>query len=369
MKVLVVFSRLFVGLVFIFSGLVKGVDPLGTAYRLDDYFIAFGTEWAMAFSMLLSVGLSALEFALGVVLVLNAKVKSLSWVLFVLMIFFTLLTLNDAINNPVPDCGCFGDAITLTNWQTFYKNLVLIVFVSIIFFTRKQLVSPWSHKGQVSIVVASIVLFGVFEVYNISHLPLIDFRDYKVGNDLSHDRETPPKVYLKYRNISTGEIKEYLSPDYPWNDSVWMTNWEFIDQRIEKPEGLSEEVLRIDDQDGDDYTSYFLGDTGYVFVVVAYDLSITDIQSFGKIKEIEQKGAEDGYALCVVTSSTPIEVEGFRDQYQYDFDYFYADDIVLKTMIRSNPGLILLRDGLILDKWHHNDIPAYKKIISNFMDR
>ncbi len=369
MNTFIIICRLIVGLVFIFSGFVKGVDPLGTAYRLDDYFIAFGTEWAMPLSLIVSILLSALEFVLGVILVFNARIRFFSWILFILILFFTLLTLNDAINNPVPDCGCFGDAIKLSNWETFYKNVVLIILASIIFFTRNKVTNPMSGLSQSFTVLFASGLFIFFEIYNIYYLPVIDFRDYKVGNNIAPASDAPPKVYVTYRNMSTGEEKEYLSPDYPWNDSIWMSEWEFVSQRSESTAGVSAYELKIEDEYGDDYTDLFLNHQGYQFLVIAYDLDKTSRKGFDKLKTRYDTAYLAGISMVVVTSSIPGDVEAFKEMTTDNFDYFFADDIVLKTIIRSNPGLILLRDGVVLEKWHYHDLPDYSELKSKYLSQ
>ena len=242
------FSRIFLGLVFIFSGFVKGIDPLGTTYRIEDYFIAYGTEWALPFVLFLSIFLCTLEFVLGVTLVFNIKLKQISWILFLMMAFFTILTLYDAIYNPVPDCGCFGDAIKLSNWATFYKNVFLMVFVLIVFINRKKIKSPLSGFYGYSIILIATILFSWFSVYSYNHLPSIDFRGWKVGKDMEPENNAVEKVYLTYKNKKTDEVKEYLSPDYPWNDSVWMSEWEFVDQRIDDSETVKHHELKIEDE-------------------------------------------------------------------------------------------------------------------------
>ncbi|MDO8898776.1 MAG: DoxX family protein, partial [Bacteroidales bacterium] len=221
------FSRLLVGAVFIFSGFVKGVDPLGTAYKFGDYFAAYGTDWANAFALFLSVSLCALEFAIGAALFFNLRMKITAWALLIIMMFFTVLTFFDAIYAPVPDCGCFGDAIKLTNWETFYKNLVLMIFVIVIFRNRTSFKSVLSNLSQNIVLVLISAMFIYFSVYNYRHLPMIDFRMWKVGNKMTADADNEMRVYVKYRNIATGEIREYLSPDFPWNDPVWLAEWEF----------------------------------------------------------------------------------------------------------------------------------------------
>ena len=360
------FSRIFVGLVFIFSGLVKGVDPLGTAYRIEDYFIAYGTEWALPLTLFISIFLSGLEFLLGIILILNVRIRFFSWILFLLMIFFTLLTLYDAIYEPVPDCGCFGDAIKLSNWETFYKNIILIIFVSFIFFNRNSYRSPFSNGFQNTIAIAFAALFVIFSGYNYLHLPMMDFREWKVGNDMDPDDRGEAKIYLTFRDINTGETKEYLSPDYPWEDSVWMANWEFVDQRVDDSEVIRAHELLIENREGMDVTEDFISNPGLIMLVIAYDLDKTNVESYKDIENLFRKADRDGISLIVITSSLPPDVEKFRQGLDPNLEFYYADDIALKTMIRSNPGLMLMKDGFVLGKWHHNDLPSYKELEEEF---
>ena len=366
MKVLRKFSRVFVGLVFVFSGFVKGVDPLGTVYRIEDYFIAYGTEWAIPMALFFSVFLCTLEFTLGIVMVLNIRVKQFAWILFSMMIFFTIVTFYDALYNPVPDCGCFGDAITLTNWATFYKNIFLMIFTSIIFFRRKKMYGKFPPRTGTMIVVFVFIAFGWFSVYNYNHLPVIDFRAWKVGNDMAPDNEEAVKVFVTYKNIKTGEEKEFLSPNYPWNDSVWITEWEFVDQRMDDNNLYDGFELKIEDIYGDDYTKHYFENQDYQFIIVAYDLEKTDKEAFRKINDLYQKTEEKGYSLIVLTSEIPENIDKFKKELNVGYEFYFADDIALEIMVRSNPGLILMKNGIVLNKWHYNDFPNYSELEEEF---
>jgi uncharacterized membrane protein YphA (DoxX/SURF4 family) len=363
------FSRLLVGLVFIFSGFVKGVDPLGTAYRIEDYFIAYQIEWAIPLALFLSVFLCTLEFVLGISLLLNAAVKRTSWLLFPLMIFFTLLTLVDAIWEPVPDCGCFGDAIKLTNWQTFYKNIVLIIFVTIIFLGRKKFRPPQVLGYGFLVNLVFVVGFVWFSNYNIDHLPVVDFREWKVGNDMAPEGGGEAKIYLTYKNINTGEETEFISGELPWQDSVWMANWEFVDQRIDDSEVIKAHELIIESESGDYLTEHFIQNPDYQFILVSWDVVKSDKDGFEIARGLYASADSDAYSFIVITSSLPEVVSVFRDEMllPHDMEFFYGDDIVLKTMIRANPGLILMKDGVVLGKWHYNDFPEYEEIKAEYM--
>jgi uncharacterized membrane protein YphA (DoxX/SURF4 family) len=358
--------RILVGLVFIFSGFVKGVDPLGTAYRIEDYFIAFGVDWANPLSLFLSIFLCAVEFTLGVSMLFNFRIKILAWPLLLMMTFFTILTLNDAIYNPVPDCGCFGDAIKLTNWETFYKNIVLMILVLIIFFYRKKFHSIFLPRIDHIAIVAIFSGFAIFSVYQYRHLPWIDFLGWKTGTDLVPDNPVKAKIYLTYRNKITGEEKEYLSPDYPWNDSAWVAQWEFIDQRIDDSGVIKGHSLEIFDARGNDYTETFINNPGYQFLVASYSLKEASRKGFEKIDRLDDNILLDGHSLIVVTGSLDDEVQSFRQGLHPEIEFYHADDIELKMVIRANPGLILLKDGVVMGKWHWRDLPDYGELKEEF---
>jgi len=362
-------SRLLVGLVFIFSGTVKGIDPLGTAYRIDDYFIAYGTEWAMPLAMFFSVFLCTLEFVLGISLLFNAYIRRTSWLLFPLMIFFTVLTFIDAVWEPVPDCGCFGDAIKITNWETFYKNVVLIILVAIIFFGRKKFKPPQGYFYSFTILTVFVIAFVWFCNFNINHLPVIDFREWKVGNDMQPEGGGTAKIYLTYKNIETGEETEFLSKDLPWQDTVWMADWEFVDQRVDDSDVLKVHELIIESLDGEDQTEAFIGNPDFQFLLIAWNLKKTDPDAFDNVKSLFSGADADGHSFIVITNSLPEVIEDFREKYLLDeqLEFYLGDDIVLKTMVRANPGLILMRDGIIIEKWHYNDFPEYSLIRNEYM--
>jgi len=363
-------SRLLVGLVFIFSGTVKGVDPLGTAYRIEDYFIAYGTEWAIPLALFFSAFLCTLEFILGISLIFNASIKISSWVLFPMMIFFTVLTLGDAIWEPVPDCGCFGDAIKLSNWETFYKNIVLIIFTAIIFFGRKKFKPPTGYLYSFTVLIMFIIGFVWFTNYNINHLPLIDFREWKTGTNMEPEGGGEAKIYLIYKNKETGEEKEFFSKDLPWQDSIWMAQWEFVDQRIDDSEVLKVHDLIIESETGEDLTGIFIGNPDFQFLLIADDIESTDRESFDKVKPLFGEAIANDYSFIVITSSLPEVVSSFREDLFLDdeLEFYYGDDTVLKSMVRANPGLILMKGGVVIEKWHYNDFPTYQEFVNEFMN-
>ena len=369
MKALRIFSRIFVGLVFMFSGFVKSVDPLGFTYKLQEYMISYHMDWFSNMALYIAIFLCAVEFVLGVALVFNAKMKIVAWLTLVMMLFFTGLTFYSAVANPVSDCGCFGDAIKLTNWETFYKNVVLMVFVIIIVFTRKKDDFNLSNKSQWASIVGGTAFLLSISIYSYRHLPIIDFLPWKIGNKISEQVVPTPeiaKVFLIYKNKKTGEVKEYPSDNFPWQDSVWVENWEFKDQRKEISQPFKEAPIHdfsISDQDGNDFTEQFIGNPKYQFILVTYLVEKADKGVFKeKINDFAKKCESDSVSFIGVSGSSFEVMDNFRHEVQAGFNFYSTDATALKSMVRANPGLLLLKNGVVIDKWHYNDFPDYAKM-------
>lgn len=362
MRILHFVSRTIIGVVFMFSGFVKGIDPLGTAYRLEDYFMAWGTDWMMPAAVTLSVLLSTMEFVLGFVVLFNLKPKVNAWMLLGVMIYFTGLTLYDAVANPVPDCGCFGDAIKLTNVQTFLKNVILFIPTIILFIWRKKAKDRYSNLQAYGTAGVITAFFAGMCLFCIMHLPIIDFMEWKKGNKMFTESNLPVKYYLTYRNKQTGETKEYLSPDYPFNDSVWMSQWEFVDQRVDDPNEYLGADLQIVDLEGNDVTNDIIRDPGYHFMLITWDIAKANKGALKSVNDLAMKAESDGYGFASITSSLPAEIDTVSKQLNLRYTFYQADDVALKIMVRSNPGLILMKAGVVIDKWAFRDIPDYKEI-------
>ncbi len=362
MKILRTVFRILVGLVFVYSGFVKGIDPLGTVYRMEDYFVAFNIQSFIPLSLYLTIFLCTLEFLLGISLLFNLWIRKTAWLLVPMMMFFTILTFFDAVYNLVPDCGCFGDALKLTNVQTFIKNIVLMGFVLPIFAWRKKYRSMLPAMGDFALLLVTCIAFSTLSIQCYRHLPLIDFMAWKVGNKVNKTESLPVTFYVTYKNKKTGEEKEYVSPNYPWNDSIWLADWIFTSQRVVDPNKDLGMLLRIEDQNGIDYTSSVLNNEDYQFILVAYDLKKTDRIGFLNILPFYKKATQEGYSFICLTNSLPAEIRKFRIDNGTAFDYYNSDEVVLKTMVRSSPGLILLKDGVVLAKWGFRDFPAYDRV-------
>jgi len=365
MKYFLKISRILLGLVFIFSGFVKGVDPLGTAYKINDYLEAYNLIWAQPLSLFLSILLCTFEFTLGIMLILRLKMKLTSWLVLLMMLFFTIITFYDAIANPVPDCGCFGDAIKLTNWQTFWKNIALMVFVFPLFIYRKKYEPYMSKIKEALLIVSSAFVFSYFSFYNYNNLPIIDFLQWKVGNKMLSDNPLPSKFYLTYKNKLNNETQEYLSNELPWQDSVWMSNWEYVSTREDNPNKSNLGSFSIVDSLGNDMTEHFIRNQNYQFILAAYDLKKTNKDAFTKkIIPFAEKVISMGYSLIILTSNDWKEIHYFKKEVKLNenIEFYSSDDTSLKAMIRSNPGLVLLKKAVVIQKWHYRNIPDFEKI-------
>ncbi len=354
--------RILTVLVFIFSSSVKGVDPLGTAYRVEDYLLVYGLDWMRGAALGLAVFLIAVEFLLGFALLFRLKPRLAATGTLLIMIFFTVVTWFDARYDLVTDCGCFGDAVKLTNWQTFYKNVVLILLAAVIFFKRKSIVPKIPGWFQTIILAVFTALFVWFVFYNYNHLPMLDFRDWKVGRDMKSSDTGETKTYLTYRNLETGEEQEFLSPDYPWNDSLWMARWEFVDQRVDESGVERKHALFIEDEDGNDLTKAIIGHAGDQFLLISYDLDFAEGEGMLKAAKLFHYLDDEGIAFDMLSASDLQTIDKYREVYQMDYPVYFADDVELKAMIRSNPGLLWLRDGVVMKKWHANDFPGREEL-------
>ena len=374
-KILKHLARIVFGLVFIFSGFVKGIDPWGSAYKFTDYFHAMhfdGLVWA-AFP--LGVILSFAEFAIGVAFLFNWRMRLFSWLGLLFMVFFTPLTLWIALTNPVTDCGCFGDALVISNWETFYKNLLFISLAIVVFVNRKWFADQVKSKVPLLLSLITFVVYFGIVYYSYNHLPVFDFRPYKVGTNIpeamSIPEDAPREVYeniFYYKNKNTGKVEQFSEEDYPWQDTL---NWEYHDMESNLvQEGYEPPIhdFRIETPDGENIIDFFIYDENYVFMLVAYDLHKSSTKSQEEINTLANWAMEQGFSFICLTSTLPDEYNVFAAQNNAPYEFFNCDEITLKTMIRSNPGLIVLKDGNVVGKWHYNDIPTPEEFQKDFMD-
>jgi len=367
MRIVANFSRILTGLVFILSGFVKGVDPLGTSYRLEDYFQVFHMTWLMPSALFFSILLCVFEFALGVALLFSIRLKVTAWILLIVASFFTVLTFFDALNNSVADCGCFGDALKLTNWETFYKNIVIMVLTVIIFSRRKRTVPCFLPKNEIRFISITIAIFSAFCVYSYTMLPVIDFLPYKTGSRMVNEVAPTPQIYLTYKNKKTGATKEYLSPNFPWKDSVWMSEWEFVSQRVNTI--TENEMIYIQDFHGIDVTREILSNKDGQLLIVCYDIDKASIKALSKVIELGNK-ATQRYLRTVMLTSTLARNHNFISvPVPMHYEFYNADDVQLKMLVRANPGIVLLKNGVIMGKWSSYNLPTVDELYKILLKR
>ena len=361
--------RIIVGIVFIYSGFVKGIDPLGSDYKFTDYFNAFGMGWMNATTLFFSFALSLAEFLIGTALLFNLWVSRMAWGSLLFMAFFTPLTLVLALTNPVSDCGCFGDAMILTNWQTFWKNIILFLLAIMIFVYRKEYKSSLSLMGQFSFLTLAGAGMLCLSIYCYRHLPVLDFRPYAVGKNITEGMRLPEgakpdqyEVTLKYKNKQTGEIRSFTEENYPWQDTL---NWEYesSSERLVKKGYITPiHDLVIEHPTLGNITEEILEDDNYTILAVAYNLNQSDTQYQPAINRLAEYAREKGIRFYGLTSSSERDIEAYKKRNHVPYEFCTADEIQLKTMIRSNPGVIILREGTILDKWAGKDVPDVKEL-------
>jgi uncharacterized membrane protein YphA (DoxX/SURF4 family) len=367
--------RISLGLYFIFSGFVKGVDPLGSAYKFNDYFTAFGASQMPQLALVMSFLLSAAEFLIGFALVCGVFMNLTAWSALIFMLFFTSITLVLAITNLVSDCGCFGDAVKLTNWQTFYKNLLTLPLVLIIFFRRKNFKFKSSLPLEWALTLIAVVTFFGISIYSYRHLPIIDFIPYSIGTNIPEKMAIPAgapqdeyETKLLYKNTGTGEIKEFTMNDYPWQDTV---NWKWADTKsVLVKKGYTPPIhdFSISSPDGNNITNTLLSDTSYSFIFIAYNINKANKNAIKEAEKLASYCLSAGKCkFYAVTASSVTDINKAKAQIGFSYDFNSADETALKTIVRANPGLLLIKNGTIVGKWHYNDMRKIDFNNSNFL--
>ena len=358
---------------FIFSGFVKAVDPLGSFYKIQDYLTAFGIiSWFPAYlPLLFAIVLSSAEFCVGVFLFFGVRRKIASTLALLLMSVMTPLTLYLALANPVSDCGCFGDAWVLTNWQTFGKNIVLLVAAIAVFRDRKLMFRFVTLKIEWMVSLYTLLFVFALSFYCLEYLPVLDFRPYKIGTNIKAGMEIPegakPSVFeSRFVLEKEGRRQEFTLDNYP--DSTWT----FVETRIVLKEKGYEPPIHdfsmISLGTGEDITDSVLSDKGYAFLLVAHRIEEADDSNIDLINEIYDYSAEHGYGFYALTSAPDEEIGMWRERTGAEYPFCQMDDITLKTIIRSNPGLLLIKDGTILNKWSDNQLPD-EYVLNDSLDK
>ena len=421
MKYLVTFARIIVGNLFIFSGVVKANDPLGFSYKLEEYFVEFGMNWEWLHSILvpLAAALCIAEIIMGVAVLVGWRMKEISWSLLLMIGFFTILTGASAIFEIVRSCGCFGDAIPLTPWQSFYKDIILLVLILIIF-VKRNVIKPWANNTHLLWIylISSAILFAlgkmldwsmasevlvflwvaiivkyisqkpslaanvaifmsvIYSLYltigSTTDLPFKDFRPYAIGKNLPDQMTLPegatPPVYeniLVYKNTKTGETKEFTNDTFNaskiWEDK----DWEWVsteNELIEEGDVAAITDLTISNHEGVELTDLILAEEKALWIV-CYDMNLTDKENLAAINELSLAAQKEGIKVYGLSSAGEELSNNLIKEYNLSFDFYVTDGIVLKTMVRSNPGIMYLEKGTVKGKWHHSNVPVVEDLI------
>ena len=353
-------ARTLLALTFLFSGFVKAVDPLGTVYKIQDYLHeGFGGvfQWAIPAAGVAAVCLIALEWLLGIAMLLNVRTQWTSWITLLFYCIMTPLTLYIAIANPVSDCGCFGDALVITNWQTFWKNIILLLLSICLVICRKAIPELFSWWMEIIIALAALGSVAGIMGYSYTHLPQIDFRPYKVGNHIPTLMEIPDDAEVDQYEITLiyakdGKEQTFTLENYPKGDPEWT----FVDQKsvlIKKGYVPPIHDFEIETLEGDYITQDILESEEPIALVVMYDLSKTDTTQLDKLMYMIHEYPR----VYFLTASGEEEIFAFAEELGWDEETTYStfcftDPITLKTIVRANPGVIVVQNGTIIDKYN-----------------
>lgn len=362
LAVMVNACRFLLGATFVFSGFAKAIDPIGTQYKLQDYLSAIGIGDLVPDigTLLASVALSTLEFCLGVFVLFAIRRHLVSKMIVAFMAVMTLITVWIALFNPVKDCGCFGDALHLTNVQTLLKNIVLLAASIVLAWQPLQMYRFLSRSTQWIAINYTILFVLLLSAHCLYHLPLIDFRPYHIGMNIKKGMEIPagapqPQFETTFILQKNGIKKEFTLDNYP--DS----SWQFVDSKtVQTKEGYVPPIhdFSIQKPNGDDITDSVLTAKGYVFLLVSPHLEQADDTNFGDIDQLYEYCQEQKIPFYCLTASERKDIDHWADITGAEYPFCFTDETTLKTIIRSNPGLLLLKDGTIIRKWSHNDLPS-----------
>lgn len=354
-------ARTVVGLTFILSGLVKAIDPLGTQYKIQDYLAAIPPSLSLPdmLTLLMSVSLSMVEFMLGAFMLTAISRRVTARLTLLFMVVMTAVTVWIYIADPVKDCGCFGDALTLTNLETLLKNIVLLALAALVAWRPTHIGRLMSRSNQMLLGQMLMVTPVALSFWCLYDLPLIDFRPYHIGADIKAGMEIPegaeqPVFDTTFIMEKDGERREFTLDNYP--DSTWT----FVDSKtVTVKEGYVPPIhdFSITAADGEDITDMVLGREGYTFLLISPDLDKADDQNFGDIDQIYEFCQDNSIPFYCLTASTEKSQQHWQNITGAEYPFCMTDATTLKTMIRSNPGLMLLEKGVVRGKWSHNRLP------------
>ena len=359
MKYIVGFSRIFVGVLFIISGFIKLNDPVGFSFKLEEYFSQGVLDLPLfePHALTISILVVIFEVLVGVMLLIGFRTKFTVWSLLLMIIGFTFLTFYSAYFNKVTDCGCFGDAIKLTPWESFAKDIVLLVLIVILFIGRKYILPAFSVRTNRLVVFFALVLSGFYVYHVLNHLPVIDFRPYEIGKNIEDGMNVPegaPEAIFEYawKFDVNGEVKVVVTNgDYPKVDG------KFLDvETTEIQKGYEPPVHDFTiEQNGEDFAASLLQEPKLV-MVIAYDLRKTNETVYAEVKRVTDNALKKGYKVIGMSASNNTQTNKLIKDHSLTFEFYFTDETTLKTIVRSNPGVLVLEKGTIKQKVHYNDL-------------
>ncbi|QZT36831.1 DoxX family protein [Halosquirtibacter xylanolyticus] len=363
-KIIVKASRILFGMVFIFSGFVKGIDVLGFNYKMVDYLESFHLDFLQFTTLPASFILPFLEFAIGAALLTGICVRLASVLGFIFMAFFTILTAYIWKYNPVQDCGCFGDALIISNKATFLKNVFLMT-LAIIIFKNRNITYTNSLPARKGLFWGLNFVMVLVMYFSYSYLPILDFRPFKEGANIPEAMKIPEgapqdvyeNVYY-YKNIKSGELEEFNDNNYPWQDTI-----NYVFDHMDEPRLLKKgftpsiDDFRVENRDNQDVSSFFLTNPEYSFLWVSYNMNKADQDAFEASERVAKWAKENNISFTGLTSTDIATVDQMKEAHQMTFDILNADETMLKTVVRANPGLLLMKNGTVIKKWNANHLP------------
>jgi uncharacterized membrane protein YphA (DoxX/SURF4 family) len=364
MKYLVHFSRIFVGILFIISGLIKLNDPIGFSYKLDEYFspTVFDMPFLLPFTLALALFVVILEVVLGVMLLVGHKVKFTVWSLLLLILFFTFLTFYSAYFNVVKDCGCFGDALKLTPWQSFTKDVILLIFILILFFGRKHITALINQKFSMIASVLGLLASCYLGYHVLNHLPMIDFRAFAVGKNIQKGMEYPANAQKSvYEMIFVYKVNG-VNKEFGEKDLMNLPEGATFVERKDKliTEGYVPPIHDFTlEKEGTNFASEILNEEKMIFLVM-YDIQKSNAEGLSKMEAFYQKSKSKGYKVIGLSSSGQDIINKVKKENKLTFDFYFCDVTTLKTIERANPSIVVLQKGTVMQKAHYNDIDSIK---------
>jgi uncharacterized membrane protein YphA (DoxX/SURF4 family) len=364
MRISLIISRFLVGVLFIISGLIKANDTIGFSYKLAEYFEVFGMEWLSAFALLIAVSICVFEILLGTMLLIGSRIKFVSWSLLLMIVFFTFLTFFSAYFNKVTDCGCFGDALKLTPWQSFTKDMVLLFFILLLFKSQNKIQSLFTKKAENKINLLTLLLSCYFVWHTYSHLPAKDFRPYAIGENIPEGMLIPKDAKqdiiedIWYYEIN-GETQQFTTEQEPWK----IEGAKYVDRKTKLIEKGYEPPIHdfSISKDEVDITDSILS-AKKAYLVIADNIKKTNAEASKKLSNLYLANEKKGITFVALSASSDELIDVFRHENNIMFPYNFTDETTLKTIVRSNPGLVKIEEGTIRGKWHFNDFPSIEKL-------